>query len=916
MRSEHWYQIDGSRVVEALKTNVLNGISPREATKRLTTYGYNQLAQRPPVSSLKIFISQFSDLMVLILIGAALISGLLGEYADGITILAIVSLNAVLGFIQEHRAEKSMEALKKLAAPEATVVRDGMEIRIPAKEVVVGDILLLNPGDKVAADIRLLEAYNLEVEESLLTGESFPIRKKIDPLTGKELPLGDRFNMAYLGTSVTKGRGRGVVVATGMKTEMGMIAEMMEGVEVEETPLQRRLAQLGTWLVISCLLICAVVVATGIIRGEPIYQMFMAGVSLAVAAIPEGLPAIVTVALAVGVQKMVRRNSIVRKLPAVETLGCATVICSDKTGTLTKNEMTIRKIYCAGELFSVTGDGYGPQGEILNSQGRQVSLKGHPLGQLLKTAALCNNASLMRNGIQLGGLFRNKKRPAVEWSVIGDPTEGALMALAGKGNYWREVLEREEKRIEEFPFDSERKMMSVITESKEGNFVYSKGALDVILRKCQWIMVGNRVQSLTEQLRQEILEQNIVLAGNALRVIGLAYGVLEKNVDFKDAQQVERNLIFLGLAGMVDPPRPAAVEAIRICKEAGIQPIMITGDHQLTAEAIAQEMNFPLGQTKTLTGPELDDLDDEGLLSLVDSISVYARVSPKHKLRIVKALKKRGHVVAMTGDGVNDGPAIKEADIGIAMGKTGTDVTKEASSMILADDDFATIVAAIEEGRVIYDNIRKFIRYLLSCNTGEVMTMFLAALVGLPLPLLPIQILWVNLVTDGLPAMALGVEKGEPDIMKKSPRHPKENIFSGGLAGKILLRGIQIGLSTLLVFAFAYYFSDGNLILSRTMAFTTLVFTQLFHVFDCRSERYSPFALGFFGNKYLILAVLLSVAMQMGVIYLPFFQGVFKTTALNGFHWLIILFVAGGRTFFAGLYHLLSIITRRKPVYQ
>lgn len=669
----------------------------------------------------------------------------------------------------------------------------------------------------------------------------------------------------------------------------------------------------------SCLLICALVVATGIVRGEPAYQMFLAGVSLAVAAIPEGLPAIVTVALAIGVQRMVRRKSIVRKLPAVETLGCATVICSDKTGTLTQNEMTVKQVYCDDSFLSVTGEGYEPNGQFLNEEGKAAVVKGATLAQVLKAAALCNNSNLVRDGINLGGLFRNAARKKeINWSVSGDPTEGALLTLAAKANYWREVLERGEPRVGEFPFDSVRKRMTVITEHNQKLHAYTKGAPDIVLGLCNEIMAGGKVSPLTEEKRQELLRVNEAMAAKAQRVIALAYKPVNKREQANQEEYVEKDLVFLGLVGMIDPPRPAAVKAIRVCREAGIRPVMITGDHQVTAEAIARDMGFPLEGKGILTGTELDQMTDEELVAQVEDISVYARVSPNHKLRIVKAWKKRGHVVAMTGDGVNDAPAVKEADIGIAMGKTGTDVTKEASSMILADDDFATIVAAVEEGRGIYDNIRKFIRYLLSCNIGEVLTMFLAALVGVPLPLLPIQILWVNLVTDGLPAMALGVDHSDPDIMKRKPRHPKESVFSGGLAGKILGRGIQIGLGTLLVFMLAYYLSDGNLVLSRTMAFTTLVFSQLFHVFECRSERHSPWELGFFGNRYLVIAVSLSVIMQLAVIYLPALQPIFKTAALNGLHWLIILAVSGGRTMLTGLYYLLFATAKKagKPAYQ
>lgn len=919
MPKYQWYQLEQQEVGQLLKTDITKGLSQAEAQRRLETYGANQLQEQEGISPVKILASQFTDVMVLILIGATLISGLLGEYADAITILVIIFLNATLGFVQEYRAEKSMEALKSLAAPEATVLRGGSEMRIPARDVVPGDILILHAGDKVAADARIVESHNLEIEESMLTGESYPIPKTAAKIDRQNVPLGDRRNMAHLGTAVTKGRGKGIVVATGMQTEMGQIAALMDTVKSEETPLQKRLAQLGTWLALSCLFICALIMITGVLRGEPVYQMFLAGVSLAVAAIPEGLPAIVTVALAIGVQKMVRRQSIVRKLPAVETLGCATVICSDKTGTLTQNQMTVKQVYCDDRLFTITGDGYDPKGQFLDGDGAVVPVKGvKPLMYLLKVAALCNNSSLVRDGISLGGLFRGARgKREVKWTVTGDPTEGALLVLGAKANYWREVLEREEARIEEIPFDSDRKRMTVITKGEQGLNAYTKGAPDVILDLCDRIMLGGRVMPLTGDKKQALLQQHEAMAKKALRVIALAYKPLGPVMKDGPAEElVERDLIFLGLVGMIDPPRPAAVKAIQVCRQAGIKPVMITGDHQVTAEAIAREMGFPLEGKRVMTGAELDRLTEEELAGVVEDISIYARVSPKHKLRIVRALKQRGHVVAMTGDGVNDAPAVKEADIGIAMGKTGTDVTKEASAMILADDDFATIVAAVEEGRAIYDNIRKFIRYLLSSNIGEIVTMFLAALLGMPLPLLPIQILWVNLVTDGLPALALGMDKADPDIMQRPPRHPRESVFAHGLAKIILSRGIQIGLGTLLVFLVSYYLSLGDLTLSRTIAFTTLVFFQLFYVFECRSERHTPFEIGFFGNPLLVLAVSLSVMMQLAVIYLPVLQPVFKTTALNEVHWLLILLVSGGPTYLTGLRYLLSHFPKRKPVYN
>lgn len=911
MREFSWYSLTKEECLQRLGVEEEKGLKAGEAAARLEIWGYNRLQQKRVISPGKIFLSQFTDFMVLVLIGATLISGLLGEFADALTILAIVVINAVLGFIQEYRAEKSIEALKKMTAPEATVFREGIAQRIPAEEVVPGDILLLNMGDKVAADARLLSVHNLEMEEAALTGESQPVAKRAETLEKKEIPLGDRFNMVYMGTSVTKGRGKALVVATGMETEMGRIAGLMEAVDQEETPLQKRLHQLGKWLVFSCLLICALVVATGIFRGEPVYQMFLAGVSLAVAAIPEGLPAIVTVALAVGVQKMVKRQSIIRRLPAVETLGCATVICSDKTGTLTCNEMTARQIYCAGSLFQVTGEGYEPKGELMRDNKKVPWPKEGTMSRLLQALAFCNNAFLKRNGQDIGGLFRAKKNAS--WEIEGDPTDGALLVLAGKANYWRELLERTQPRLLEIPFDSQRKLMTVVVGGEGYPYAFVKGAPEVLFPLCSRVDVNGRLAPLTEDLTKILEQENEKMGAQALRVLGVAFRQLPLGLSPDELkEEAEKELIFLGLVGMIDPPRPAAVKAIRVCREAGIKPVMITGDHQITARAIAEEMGFPLSENSILTGSQLDTLTDDQLAARVEQVSVYARVSPQHKLRIIKALKEQGHVVAMTGDGVNDAPALKEADIGVAMGKGGTEVTKEASDMILADDNFATIIAAVEEGRSIYENIRKFIRYLLSCNVGEVLTMFLASLVGLPLPLLPMQILWVNLVTDGLPAMALGVDNADPDLMERRPRAPGESIFAHGLAKKIISRGVQIGLGTLLVFSLAYYLSDGDLTLSRTMAFTTLVFSQLFHVFECKSECHSLFKIGIFSNPYLVMAVSISTLMQLSAIYLPFLQSLFKTVPLNGFHWGIILAVAGGRTMInAFSYYIMSPLQRR-----
>ncbi|ABO50219.1 ATPase, P-type (transporting), HAD superfamily, subfamily IC [Desulforamulus reducens MI-1] len=886
-----WFEMGRQEVIDKLGSCPEKGLDEQQARERLEKIGPNKLTSSKKKSPWKMLLDQFKDFMVLVLIAATFVSGMLGEWADAVTIMIIVVVNAILGFVQEFRAEKSMEALKALTAPEALIIRDGIERKIPASDLVPGDIVLLDTGDKVPADLRLLSVANLGVEESALTGESNPVKKRVENMADQsEVSLGDTHNMAYMGTVVVRGKGKGIVVATGMFTEMGHITKMIQEAAEEQTPLQRRLDQLGKALVVFCLLICALVVVLGVMRGEPVYQMFLAGVSLAVAAIPEGLPAIVTIALAIGVQRMIKRNAIIRRLPAVETLGCATVICSDKTGTLTENQMTVREVLVGNTKVRVSGEGYDPKGEF-----RFDGPKGPEFSLLLKCAALCNNAKLTKGEITVGGIFRNLNKGNLSrvWGVAGDPTEGALMVMAAKGKIWRKDLESDEQRIMEFPFDSIRKRMSVIYQDTKGNLTaYAKGAPDVMLDLCTHIQRDGRVIPLSDHTKQEILKKNSEMANNALRVLALAYrnlGTVTAEDDLNE-DQVEQQLILLGLAGMIDPPRPSAIQSIQACRRAGIHTVMITGDHQLTAQAVAKELGLLARNAKVLTGAQLDRLDDDELQAQAELTSVYARVTPKHKLRIVRALKCNGHVVAMTGDGVNDAPAVKEADIGVAMGKAGTDVTKEASAMVLADDNFSTIAAAIEEGRAIYDNIRKFIRYLLSCNVGEVLTMFLAVLMGMPLPLLPIQILWMNLVTDGLPAMALGVDPPEKDIMYRRPRDPQESVFSQGLGWRIMSTGTIFALGTLI--AFAVGLMMGQVELARTMAFNTLVFFQLFFVFSCRSERHSVAEIGMFGNPHLVLAVITSACLQLSVNYISFLQPIFHITPLELKHWVVVLSIA------------------------
>jgi len=953
--SKPWHRMGADEVSAALGSDVAAGLSPEECRKRLQEFGPNLLEGAPPVPWWRILLAQFQDLMVIVLLVATAISYGMGETADAITIVVIVVLNALLGFVQEYRAERSLEALKDLTAPTARVRRGGQELTVAARDLVPGDLLLVEAGDRVPADARLVEGSGLEVEEAALTGESLPVRKSAAWVGGEDVPLGDRRNMLYMGTNVTRGRGAALVVATGMETEMGRIAGLIQEVAEEETPLQRRLAQLGKWLVAGCLAVCAVVVLAGLLREDALTrsglsQLFLAGVSLAVAAIPEGLPAIVTVSLALGVQRMIRRSAIVRKLQAVETLGCATVICSDKTGTLTKNEMMVRTAWVAGRRYTVTGDGYRPAGEFLLDD-RPVNPQEDPdLAQALKSAALCSNARLIPAGRDRRGGRRKARAGALgaaapgrgEYAIQGDPTEGALVVAAQKGGYRLPALQERYPRVVEVPFESERRRMSVLTGADGGGHaVHVKGAPDVILELSTHLLRDGRIVPLTDADREAILAENLRMAGDALRVLAVAFrpwpgggpagrngqagraasatrpegpagpgeqeglspeALADLGTD-EAAAVLERDLVFLGLFGMIDPPRPEVKKAVAAANRAGIRTVMITGDHPATALAVARELGIAGPGDRAMTGQELDQLTGSQLMDAVQECRVFARVSPQHKLQIVRALKALGEVVAMTGDGVNDAPAVKEADIGIAMGRTGTDVTKEASAMILADDNYATIVAAVEEGRGIYDNIRKFIRYLLSCNTGEVLTMFLAAIMRMPLPLLPIQILFVNLVTDGLPAMALGVEPTDPDVMRRPPRSPDEGVFARRLGIKILGRGVLIGLGTLTAFLIAFFTIPGTpgvapyddpavLGPARTMALATLVCAQLIHVFDCRSEHRAIWETPLSHNPWLVAAVASSLTALLLAVYWPPLAAVFGTAPLTLWQWLVVLLLA------------------------
>ncbi|WP_421384510.1 calcium-translocating P-type ATPase, SERCA-type [Bacillus salacetis] len=878
-----YHEMRQEDIEKTVNTDFSNGLAEEEVKKRRKQFGFNELQEAEKQSALLLFFSQFKDFMVIVLLAATLISGLLGEYIDAIAIIAIVLINGFLGFFQERKAEKSLNALKELSAPQVNVLREGNWTKVPSKDIVPGDVIKFSSGDRIGADVRLIIVNNLEIEESALTGESVPVAKRTGEIEGENVNLGDLENMAFMGTMVTRGNGIGVVTAIGMQTAMGKIADMIQTAETMTTPLQRRLEQLGKILITVALILTALVVGIGVIQGHDMYTMFLAGVSLAVAAIPEGLPAIVTVALSLGVQRMIRRNAIVRKLPAVETLGCASVICSDKTGTLTQNKMTVTHLWSGGNTWTVSGTGYDPEGSFYHREERVTPASAKSLNQLLTFGMLCNNAKI--------------KLKNDEYILDGDPTEGALLVAALKAGMQRESLLGKFTIEKEFPFDSTRKMMSIVVKDNHGKrFVVTKGAPDVLVNISESILWEEKLQYRTKEFTEKVQGAIHELASNALRTIAIAYAPWTSPSLPKNEEEAEKGLTFIGLQGMIDPPRPEVKKAVKECRQAGIKTVMITGDHVITAKAIAKDLGILRGQDKVLEGADLNTMEVADLEEVVEKVSVFARVSPEHKLKIVKALQNRGHVVAMTGDGVNDAPAIKAADIGVAMGITGTDVAKEASSLVLLDDNFATIKSAINEGRNIYENIRKFIRYLLASNVGEILVMLFAMILALPLPLVPIQILWVNLVTDGLPAMALGLDKPEEDVMKRNPRHPKEGVFSRGLGWKVVSRGFLIGISTLAAFMLAYKQHPDHLAYAQTVAFATLVMAQLIHVFDCRSEK-SVFARNPFGNMYLVWAVLSSLLLMVLVIYLPALQPIFHTVPIELKDWLLIAGMSAVPTF-------------------
>jgi len=875
-------EMNQAQLEASLETSIKTGLKQDEVEKRLNEYGYNELDEGEKKSALLLFFSQFKDFMVLILLAATLISGLLGEYIDAITIIAIIVLNAFLGFFQERKAEKSLDALKEMSAPQVQVFRDGEWIRIPSKEVVVGDILKFSTGDKIGADMRIIEAVSLELEESALTGESIPVNKTSEPIFHAVNSVGDEENMVFMGTLVARGKGMGLVTATGMKTEMGQIADMLQSAATMITPLQHKLEQLGKVLIVVALLLTGLVIGLGIFQGNDTYTMILAGVSLAVAAIPEGLPAIVTVALSLGVQRMIKEKAIVRKLPAVETLGCATVICSDKTGTLTQNKMTVTTLWDGGRTWQVSGKGDEAIGDF-SENNRKLERIPNSLRQLLTFGLLCNSSNVKREDSKL--------------IIDGSPTEGALHVAALKAGITKEQLASQFTILKEFPFDSTRKLMSVIVKDENGRmFVVTKGAPDVLMQRCKNILWDEKVQSLSSQFTQNVQDAIDGLASQALRTIAVAYKSISSNDSYISEKSVENELTFIGLQGIIDPPRPEVKDAVSECRKAGIKTIMITGDHVITAKAIAKQLGIMKRNELVIEGSQLNEMSVDELEDVVEKVAVFARVSPEHKLKIVKALQNKGHVVAMTGDGVNDAPAIKSADIGIAMGIAGTDVAKEASSLVLLDDNFATIKAAIKEGRNIYENIRKFIRYLLASNVGEILVMLFAMILALPLPLTAIQILWVNLVTDGLPAMALGLDKPEENVMSRKPRKAKEGIFARGLGWKIISRGFLIGGVTLIAFMTALHNNPNNLEYAQTIAFMTLVLAQLIHVFDCRSEK-SIFSRNPFGNMYLVWAVIISLALALVVIYYPPLQEIFDTVAIKPRDWLLVIGLSSVPTF-------------------
>ncbi len=863
-----WHSLSAEAAAEHLGT-ALAGLTSAEAARRLAAAGPNELQAAERVSPWALLLSQFRNVLIVILLVATALSAALGHGIESIAIAVIVLFAVLLGFVQEYRAERALEALGRLAAPTATVLRDGRETAVPARELVPGDVVSLRAGDKVPADARLLEAVNLQIEEAALTGESVPVEKHTAPLSDGAVALGDRRNLAFAGTLVTYGRGRALVVGTGMDTEFGRIARMLETVQPGRTPLQENLDRVGHILARAALVVVALIVGLGLVRGEPFVDMLIFGIALAVAVVPEALPAVVTISLAIGVQRMVKRHALIRRLPAVETLGSTSVICADKTGTLTKDQMTVRRVYAAGEVVEVTGTGYEPTGEF-RRDGRAGD-PGDAVRAVLRGAALASDARLVR------------EESDGRWSVTGDPTEGALVVAAAKAGLTKNELEQRFPRIGEIPFTAESKRMTTLHQGPDGTVAYAKGAPEVLVAACTRQLTPQGDAPLTAEARAAILEAARRLAADALRVLAIT------SKPAATAADAERDMIFLGLTGMIDPPRPEVQTALRTCERAGIKPVMITGDHAETAEAVARELGLLKGG-RVVSGAAIDGMSDEELDRAVDEVAVYARVSPAHKLRVVTALQRRGHVAAMTGDGVNDAPALKKADIGIAMGVTGTDVTKEAAEMTLTDDNFASIVAAVEEGRGVFGNIKKYLMYLLSSNIGEIALMAGAVVLGMPLPLTAVQILYVNVATDGLPALALAVDPPDPNLMDRPPRSPRTGVFTRPVVALIVVGGVWSAIVNLGLFAWALG-SERPLEEAMTMAFVSLVLIQFFKAYNFRSDRETvlrqPFA-----NRWLNAAMIWELALLIAIVYVPFLHEPFGTFSLTMEDWIIVIVLA------------------------
>jgi len=894
---DSWHAVDHDEVLKRLATYAESGLSSKEAEKRLAEFGLNELEAAPPTSFWQMLGEQFNNFVVILLIIAAVISALLGDYIEAAAIFAIVILNATLGVVQERRAAQELAALQKLASPDAQVIRDGSRHTMPANQLVPGDLVLLEAGHYVPADIRLIEAVNLRVDEAALTGESVPVQKNAGVRLEANIPLGDRKNTAFMGTMVNYGRGKGVVVNTGMLTQIGLIATMLQMVEHEPTPLQRRLDTVGKTLGWAALAICAAVFLVGWMRGFDPLDMFLISVSLAIAAVPEGLPAVVTISLALGMREMIKRHSLIRKLSSVETLGSATTICSDKTGTLTQNQMTATQVWVDGQYIDITGRGYRPVGEFLVDE-QSIDLADFPgASTVLWVAALNNNADL-----DMG----NPEDEQPNYRVAGDPTEGALIVAAAKANAWTEELNKAYPRVQEIPFDSSRKRMLTLhrvkdpqpedispfydNHLKEWFVVTVKGAPDLVLEQCTQIeRLDDSTSPLTEVDHENISIANDQMTERALRVLAMAYKVIQGIPEEMNLETLECDLNFAGLIGMIDPPREEVAPALEVGRKAGIRTVMITGDYPNTARAIAESINLLEPGHQVMTGPQMDEMDDDTLIDQVAVTDVFARVSPEHKLRIVEALRARDEVVAMTGDGVNDAPAIKRANIGVAMGITGTDVAKESADMVLTDDNYASIISAVEQGRVIYSNIRKFVYYLLSCNVAEIATIFLGIMFTKGSPLTVIQLLWLNLITDGAPALALGTEKGDPDIMDQQPRPPSEPIINKFMTAGIAIQTVAITFVTLTAYMVGLWLFSSDPMMPGTMAFVTLSSSELIRAFTARSERYPLIKIGPFSNRLMNYAVLASLVLLLVVVYVPFLQPVFNTTTLGWEQWKYIL---------------------------